>query len=243
MPSSWTQSLETYRYPVDLRRYEDACSYPDWFKFDLSTGDRDNTAEFEKHFKVHASDKIEPWLEVVYWKLYSQPARRDKVTQRIGGHLRENGITPQSLLETCNGYIKEPTRQRFHAILECLGLGPVIAVAATFPAFVQPTLFPMVDTRVAKWVSHCLQEHNAADPCGPQLTRPRYPANGKQVLTMSDFPFVQSWTRWCRYVAQKLTARTPFEWRARDVEMAVFNAWGDKRDNHPKLRLTPLPAR
>jgi hypothetical protein len=87
----------------------------------------------------------------------------------------------------------------------------------------------------------CLQEHNAADPIGPQLTDPHSSLDGQKVLTMSDFPFVQSWTQWCKHTAQKLTAQTEFAWRARDVEMVIFNAWGEKKDEHPKLKLTPLP--
>lgn len=33
-----------------------------------------------------------------------------------------------------------------------------------------------------------------------------------------------SWMAWCQTMAAKLSQRTGFFWRARDVEMAVFTA-------------------
>lgn len=108
-----------------------------------------------------------------------------------------------------------------------------VAIAATFPAFMAPERFPMVDTSVAQWATACLSRHNTADPTGPQLVRPAYPENGSTVLTLSDWPFIESWIHWCRHTASKLRSQTDFEWRARDVEMAVFSAWRDGKDLHP----------
>jgi hypothetical protein len=198
--------------------------------------------EFEAHFRKHASESIEPWLEVVFWKMCTQPITRvNKITRRMIEHFKESDITPGSLWSACNRYIENPTRQHFASIRTLLGLtSQSIALAATFPAFLGPDLFPMVDTRVAKWAGHCLVVHNAVEPSGLQLIRPRYVDNKQSVLTMGDFTFMESWVLWCRHTARKLTAHTSIEWRARDVEMAVFNAWGGRHDQHPKIDLNAL---
>jgi hypothetical protein len=244
MPHTWTQSLFDYRYPVDLSRYADANLYPAWFKFNSLAGDREHTMQFEAHFRDYAVKAIEPWLEVVYWKMYSQPSTRgNKTTRKLAAHFRDNSVKPQTLWDSCNRYIERPTRQHFESVRTALGLASQsIAVAATFPAFLRPDLFPMIDTRIAKWVSACMASHNAADPSGIQLTKPHFNASKQTVLTMNDFSFLQNWILWCRHAALKLTERTSSEWRARDVEMAVFNAWGGRFDNHPKHDLKPLAA-
>jgi hypothetical protein len=244
MPNTWTESLLAYRYPVDLRKFEDAKMYPEWFNYHSSIGDRESTMQFEAHFRKHASEALEPWLEVVYWKMYSQPGtRRNKETRRRAAHFIDTGVAPQMLLDACNHYIESPTRQYFDSIRTLLGLdSKSIAVAATFPVFLRPDLYPMIDTRVAKWVGHCFGSHNAADTLGPQLIRPHFVDSKQTVLLMNDFPFVEKWVSWCSHTAGKLSARTSIEWRARDVEMAVFNAWGGGHERHPKTDLKPLVA-
>ncbi len=204
-------------------------------------GDRANTVEFQAHFRKHASEAIEPWLEVVFWKLFSQPGRRNRITQRVASHFKANGTSPKELLHACSRYVENPSRDNFESFRKLFGFKtPVIAVAATFPAFLEPDSFPMVDTRIAKWVGSCLSLHNAKDSTGPQLIRPPFLDSTRTVLTMDDFEFVESWIRWCKYTAQKLTKCTSFVWRARDVEMAVFTAWGGRKDPHPKFHLNPL---
>ena len=83
----------------------------------------------------------------------------------------------------------------------------------------------MVDTQIAAW----LREHG--DNHG-------YPGDvqhvPKGIIKEQHWSFVESWVRWCRSTAHKLNQRADFEWRARDVEMAVFTA---QRDG---LTLTPL---
>lgn len=92
---------------------------------------------------------------------------------------------------------------------------PVVATAATFPAFICPEKFPMVYTQIARWVRENGDLHG-------------YPGDIDQVPTAAiketHWPFVISWIAWCRTVAGELSRGTGFSWRARDVEMAVFTA-------------------
>jgi hypothetical protein len=99
----------------------------------------------------------------------------------------------------------------------------------------------MVDTRIAKWVGQNMQAHNDAGPNAPQLVRPRSLDTEATVLTLTDFEFVYSWNRWCRHKANQLNTCTSINWRPRDVEMAVFNAWGDRGEQHPVINLEMVP--
>ena len=97
----------------------------------------------------------------------------------------------------------------------------VIATAATFPAFLDPYNFPMVDTQVAKWARNNRKDHSYSSVGGPNL---REPSNGKGVLFLRHWDFVESWIEWCRYTRDILneSSEPKRKWRARDVEMAVF---------------------
>jgi hypothetical protein len=185
---------------------------------------------------------IEVWIEVLFWKMYSQAGRRDNKTKQVSDYLTNNNVTPQDLYATCYAYINNDTRENLNAIRRLLGFrAQVIAIAATFPAFLRPDLFPMVDTRVAKWVGENMNAHNNANPNAPQLVMPPYLNNNNTVLTLTDFDFVRSWTQWCRHKAEQLAHLTDIDWRPRDVEMAVFNAWGDRGTNHPVINLEIIP--
>jgi hypothetical protein len=88
-------------------------------------------------------------------------------------------------------------------------------------------------------------KHNQADPSIVPLVRPKFLGSSATVLKLNDFDFMTAWVLWCRQTAEKLTRRDgDFLWRARDVEMAVFWAWGDKNaKRHPAIDLPPLPPK
>lgn len=237
MPHTWTQALNAYSYRFDLRRFADAEQYPGWFLCHSDDGSRDDTMKFEDHFREHARQNIEPWLEVVYWKMYILPMARDILTRHVAERLIESHITANHLWVACTRYLNDPTGQNFDDFRVFLIAGQQIALAATFPAFMCPDRYPMIDNvHVAQWIGHCMEGHNAVDPAGPQLV-PHVHHGG---LNMGDFEFMQAWMKWCRHIAGKLTRRTKVCWRARDVEMAVFRAWGGRHDPHPALPLNPL---
>jgi hypothetical protein len=231
MPETWTRALAAYRYPV-VRPFSHALNYPRWRQPILPLGDRTETIAFEEYFRGSCQSAMEPWAEVVFWKMASQRGRADIRTREILDRLQRIK-SPEVLWDALTTYVAHPTKDTFDGFRLLFGFRTkVIAIAATFPAFVSPALFPMVDTRIAKWVRNHFTEQIAADPFGPKLV----PTSNSSVLTMSDFLFVQQWTRWCRHTAIKLQSRTGESWRARDVEMAVFQAQGDG------ITLNALPA-
>jgi hypothetical protein len=241
----WEEALDAYRYPVSLSAYKFRSDHQGWFEEELGSGDRGETVGFEDQFRRQASRALEPWFEVIFWKLASQPRDRNRITQRLVRNLAEN-TTAEELWGRCNQYVDCDTseaKKRFEEFLELFNLRTdSIATVATFPAFMDPDRFAMVDRRIAKWVCAEMDRHNQTDLVGPKLVRPKL--RDKGVLKMNDFPFMASWIQWCRHTARKLSPmeHDGFRWRARDVEMAVFQAWGDsKAKRHPEIDLPPLP--
>ena len=161
---------------------------------------------FENYFRMNAT-KIEPWFEVVFWKLYSQPRISDQKTEDIIRQLKMvREIEPSRLLEKAHNFMNSETREDFDSFRQLFRFkSNVIAVVATFPAFLCPDKFPMVDTRVAKWVNMHYKMFNSANPEAPQLIPSEYGNNhSATVLTMNDFSFYHRWIHWTRYVAKKL---------------------------------------
>ena len=239
MPQTWVNALSRYNYPVDLTCYEQAENFPKFFDRQIK-GDRSSTMDFEDYFRVTIQN-IEVWYEVVFWKLGKQ--WRDNTTTEIIERFNvQPAVTVQKLTTHLKTFIDNPNKKNFNNFRELFGFRTEsIAIVATFPAFSDPVRFPMVDARVAKWVNAHLDIHNAKNPKGLQLIKSRYGQNQSTVLTMSDFNFYSCWINWTRYMANKLSQLTNNkEWRARDVEMAVFTAWGGGKCSHPWLRLNAI---
>ena len=247
-PAGWRKALEAYDYAVDFCGFPHiaGCKGPPKAKF----SNRADTIGFESYFSGNGRVQLCPWLEVIYWKMFSQGEYRRmlQVNKRMA-YWNDRSVTPGDLWNACKAYTDQPCKETFRDFLKLFGFRiKPLAIAATFPAFLNPDDFPMIDTRVAKWVIEFGAEHNAADRTGDQLRQPEafsraYKRGRSPVLTMADFDFMAAWTEWCRHTAEKLSklSQPSVKWRARDVEMAVFRAWGSR---HPvdSIRLQPLPA-
>ena len=108
----------------------------------------------------------------------------------------------------------------------------MVATAATFPAFICPEKFPMVDVQVAKWARtsgrlHVSSNYGCQLLCPPDLTP-------GQVVKEGHWPFVESWIGWCRSTACELSRRTNFAWARPGRRMAVYTA------QRCRLTLNPL---
>lgn len=239
----WLQALKAYSYKVDLSLFAARSKYPTWF-VDHIEGTRDATKRFEDRFRSLSDRHLEVWHEVVFWKMFSQKGRRNQKTLEVIKNIEASRVPAHDLYRHCCAYTLHPTKSQLQSLVELFwGKGHrAVAIVSVFPAFIAPDRFPMVDTRVAKWASACLADHNASDRKGPQLVAPAYPSHGATVLTLSDWPFIESWIHWCRHTARRLTSCTDLNWRARDVEMAIFRAWGnpDERKKRGLAKNQPL---
>ena len=226
---TWKRALDEYRYPVDLSKFVDARQTHRWFYWDLDIGNRHQTIEFETRFRENAPYHLEAWAEVVFWKLYTTraPARDDQARR-----LLDSLAPPGELWEACTNYITNPNKEAFSVFRNKLFRHPVVATAATFPTFIRPELFPMVDRQVTNWARSNGFRHRYAEVGGPNLVS--VPALGPSVLQELHWAFIESWMAWCQFTARILSQRTGWAWRARDVEMAVFTA------QRSGLQLEPL---
>ena len=230
MPQSWITALSRYSYPVRLSRYKRAEEFPGFFTQDIP-GDRASTIEFENYFRASSDHRIEPYVEVAFWKLCGRKRRFEARVNDLVDHLRGQGVAAPELRCAVNLFLEKPTKTNLSVLRALLDIKTdVLALALTFPAFVDPVRYPMVDKNTAGWV----KEHHSAFSLnrGNRLTRF---ALNYSVLHDNDFDNYVNWVYWCRETAEILTGRTDLKWRARDVEMAVFTA------ARQGLSLNPLP--
>jgi hypothetical protein len=235
MVKSWQKALEAYSYPVDLTKYRNAKQFPGFFNTKI-TGDRASTMDFERHYRDTASTRIEPYLEVIYWKLCS--LRRGIADREVDNRLkaiRDNNTTPQRLWHVIQQFIGNQTEDNLERIWEKFGYSDNgLALPLTFPALAGSETLPMIDMQVANWVNKNLERHN--DNRISKLTLFNTSASS---LRGTDKNFVSyvNWVHWCQEVSTVLTKLSAIPWRVRDVEMAVYTA----ERSEGKLDLEPLP--
>ena len=163
---------------------------------------REETLAFQLYFKRRARRELDAWYEVVRWK---SPRSAGKTRN----YIQQTGITANALLRRCQNYMKNPTVYTFRSFRTQIAKTDVVATSATFPAFLRPDLFPMVDTQVTKWV-----ENNPwTGMVAPRLGK-------AEVLHERHWNYIWEWIQWCRETATTLGP----DWTPRDVEMAVFTA-------------------
>lgn len=246
MPESWCNTLSKYKYECNLANYSHAQEFSNHFNRYIC-GDRDSTINFENYFRDRCSAEIQPWYEIVFWKMYSQGEKiRNNQTDAIVQRLKK--ISPTTLFDAAIKFMAcknmEESRRTFEMFQQMFYRSKSIATVATIPAFLNPQNFPMVDTQVARWVTVHYAKFNSLNNNEPKLipspsaevTKPPNLKNGWNFnLNLSaDFEFYWHWIQWTREYAQKLnTYKTNFTWRARDVEMAVFTAWRNGLDLNP----------
>ena len=175
--------------------------------------------------------------------MYSQGGRRNQLTKNVLNHIKKNNYQSKNIFQHSEQFLQDQTVDNFHKVKEYFGFtSDAIATVATIFAFLKPELFPMIDTRVAKWVICQSKSINKNRPneivelCVPS----NYGRTKATVLTTKDWDFYLNWIEWTRDVAKFLSSNdkeSKINWRPRDVEMAVFYAWGDRGQDHPIIEL------
>ena len=232
MVDSWLKARNGYSYPVRLNQYERSTEYTNHFKKNIG-GDRASTVSFENYFRKNCVKVVEVYFEVIFWKLYSQPAYRQQGTSRIIDYITERGVPAESLAQSLHTFIEQPNRRNLTKIRKLLGISTnVLAIPLTLVSFYQPENYPMIDNVTAKWVNMYMKRHNECT----QAKLTRFSRNYTS-LRYNDFENYLNWVNWCNEIAEKLSSQTDLKWRPRDVEMAVFT---DYRCNKSESRLVAL---
>jgi hypothetical protein len=214
----WWGKLCDYNYPADLTTYSQRSRYPNFF--DICSDNRESTIKFENHFRkaiLTPDPQVAPFLEVIFWKMYSQGGRAEILTNRLGKFLSSERNRASELKAAINEFVISPSGTNAQRLISSCGLiTRTIAVAFTFPALYEPTLYPMVDKRVATWVNTKVATNDK--PTSLMRFRMNYTS-----LQINDFDAYLRWIEWCRKQADLLSKLQPkINWRARDVEMACF---------------------
>ena len=181
-----------------------------------AVGDQSHTMEFEEWFREFGPYHLEAWYEVVFWKMYSQDGAASHRSQTVIDNIKASGVSAGELWDLCHDYVQNSTPENFSRFRCKLVKTDRVATAATFPAFMCPEQFPMVDTRIAAWSQSNGTMHRL-------LSAPRGAEKG---VFERHWDFVKAWIKWCRLKAAVLTQRISAHWRARDVEMTVFTVQG-----------------
>jgi hypothetical protein len=101
-----------------------------------------------------------------------------------------------------------PTWESFNAVKKICG---GFALPLTFLSFYDPEQFPMVDRKVGIWWSRKFSG------------KPQFKMNGKVISPIkSSWEAYLAWTEFCQHHTAYLTTLGDRDWRARDVEMAVW---------------------
>ncbi len=233
----WVDALAAYRYPIARARAMGFgarvnASGP-WFRFGLEIGDREETMRFEERFRSHGREAVEAWFEVIFWKLASTRSVGDSRAARIIYDLQDSDPSVEKMWSACADFVATGSRQSFERLQsELFIVSGGIPVTGTFPAFMSPERYPMVDRWIGNWVVDYRKAYDG-DAAGLVAPSASFMERRKTTLTMSgDWNFYVRWVQWCRDAAAVLTKATALEWRARDVEMAAFQ---NKRSDSPLL--------
>lgn len=219
MPRTWITALNRYSYPVGLSDYKRADEFPGFFTRAIA-GDRASTIEFEDYFRATSRHSVEPYFEVVFWVPCGQSKRFEGSVDRIVDHVTKEGIQAEELRGAIDQFVHDPTRDNLSSLRALLGIKTkVLTVALTFPAFVDPARYPMLDKKAADWITANYLPHNRN-----RTVRLTPFSLGYTSLRYNDFDNYLHWVGWCGETAEILTGKTDMKWRARDVEMAVFAA-------------------
>jgi len=193
---------------------------------------------FELRFREFGPRFIEAWYEAIFWKFASAGRRGEYFATQMVEKLRKGDNSAAVIWAACEDFIDTGKLNAFKNLQFKLSMtGSAIPVTATFPAFVCPDRFPMVDRWIANWIVKYREAYrnHSGGLLAPSESYLR--GNRTTLMISSDWEFYTRWIEWSRAAAQILTESTGFPWRARDVKMAAFT---NARMNSPMLPLIGL---
>ena len=225
MCSGWNNAYRIYRWTVDLRHFIDSGNYRGYF--DRIIGP-DNVVEFENTFRQAINKAKEDGSfaiagEVCFWKNYGNAPARNRVTQALLDHL-SSPDNWKEFAKRIQEISNNPSYDNFVALRDACNQPMGFATPITFLAFYTPTKYPMVDKHIANW----WKAHKADHGFGDSGRFSQRCDGWIQTYTISqnklNWNAYMTWKRFCNDYAVKIAKNCGLDWRARDVEMAVWQA-------------------
>lgn len=216
MTDNWVRVLKSYSWSANLQDFSDSCEYPDFFESDITSGE---TTELEKKFRraVDEGGSLEIAGEVCFWKLYGQGRVRNKKTSELLKHLEDGEW--EGFSQAVRELSLRPSYENLKNLCSRCGQAYGFAIPITFLSFYNPQEYPMVDKLVGTWWNENKERHGYGDD--PEF---KQRSDGYIPKSRKNWDAYLAWSGFCRGYSEALSSETGKDWRARDVEKAVFTA-------------------
>lgn len=215
---SWKQALAYYNWTVNLRDFSERMFYNGYFEDIIESK---NTQAFETKFRNSLNLNKEGAFitagEVCFWKSYrsQQPSSLTlNILLWLAAQERWNIFVTALVKLAAN-----PSFEAFETFKDACGQPNGFAIPITFLSFYQPALFPMVDKKIGFWWDANSDHYWKMN--APTFDRR---SDGWLQPNQRNWNAYLEWTNFCRKYSILLTSLTQSFWRARDVEMAVWEA-------------------
>lgn len=218
----WQRARGGYCWTVDLSHFERALDYPGRFNRVVTPA---TVVAFEDEFRaaIDGTGSFEIAGEVCFWKNHGSPQARNRITRDLLKHLKDPANWNEFALavKLLSG---KPSYGGFEALRRACSQLSGFATPITFLAFYEPTEYPMVDKHIAGWwaANRAMYGYEASpgfsqrDDGWIQATTV---ARSKQ-----NWEAYLAWRQFCMDYAARIAQYCDLNWRARDVEMAVWEA-------------------
>ncbi len=222
MCRTWIDAYKKYSWTVDLTRFKESAKYPNYFNRVITPVD---VVAFEDKFRtvIDGADSFEVAGEVCFWKNYGNFQSRNRITQQLLLHLgtaRNWDVFIRALKKLSSN----PSLSSFVAFRKACNQPRGFATPITFLAFYNPLKYPMVDKHIADWWTR----NKTVYGYGTSLIFSQRSDGWIQTYTSSqnkqNWNAYIAWTRFCRDYAELASRSCRLNWRARDVEMTVWEA-------------------
>jgi hypothetical protein len=222
MCKKWHEAYKKYDWTVDLRKFSMAAEHEDFLNRIIQPAD---LVDFENRFRV-AIEKNGPYQlagEVCFWKNYGNFQARNNITKKIMGYLRDAKIWI-NFCKLVNLTSNNFSYDNFKILRNECNQKRGFATPITFIAFYNPIEYPMVDKHIAHWWA------TNKEKFGYESSPIFFQRNDGWIQAVTNLQTEQNceayleWKQFCIDYAKKLNAKCNFNWRARDVEMAVWES-------------------
>lgn len=234
MVESWIKALKNYSYSVNLAEFNKKEQNPGFFNRQITPL---NLKQFENDFSDVIKNKLfEKYAiigEVMFWKLDSYKEDRHVKSKTILDLVKDQNNF-ENFCITLRNLADNPSKDNFIQFRQSCGQKIGFAVPVTFLSFFRSSQYPMVDLYVSKWWNPKKLDFGYGE--SPKFI-PDGPIKGDELHLDNNWTAYLHWTNFCLKYADILSRKTKNEWRARDVEMAIFSV---QQSQNNRCTLNPL---
>lgn len=215
--TSWITAYGKYAWTADLSDYRWAHRFPGYFNRTITP---ENTRAFEDRLRqsLDYADLFPVAGEVCFWKNYGSIQSRDRLTTKLLEYL-QSPKNWKTWAQAVRQLADEPSYRRFKQLQKACSQPSGFATPITFLAFYRPTQYPMVDKHIAYWWRQNRARYGYVDK--PDFSQR---SDGWIRPVQRSWNAYVSWALFCRDYGRRASERCRLDWRARDVEMAIWEA-------------------